>query len=181
MMLSEEYSKKIQMILDGLGFDINYFKLNRDKLFICAAESSLEVINENIYQRPACCTLATKLAWEEMVKAAGSEKIILKIVSSYRSIDYQAQLISNKLAKGLLLVDILKVNAAPGFSEHHTGRALDLTTSDECEVLTETFEETQAFAWLDANAVKFGFKLSYPKNNNKGFIYEPWHWCYQER
>jgi D-alanyl-D-alanine carboxypeptidase len=177
-MLNDKYSKNIESILNSLGCDANYLELNQDKLFICIPESSLEVIHKNVYQRPAYCTLSTKLAWEEMFKSAMLENIFLKIISSYRSVDYQAKLISNKLAKGLLLVDILKVNAAPGFSEHHTGRALDLTTSEESDVLTENFEKTQAFAWLNANAEKFGFKLSYPKNNDKGFIYEPWHWCF---
>ena len=72
----------------------------------------------------------------------------------------------------------MKVNALPGESEHHTGMAIDLTTGDEKEVLTESFEKTYAFEWLTENAYKYGFKLSFPRNNDYGFVYEPWHWCY---
>jgi len=40
------------------------------------------------------------------------------------------------------------------------------------------FGETDAFAWLKANAARFGFVMSFPLNNPWGFIYEPWHWCW---
>jgi len=49
----------------------------------------------------------------------------------------------------------------------------------EFEVLTEEFEKPTGFDWLTKNAKKFGFKMSFPRNNEYGFIYEPWHWCYQ--
>ena len=77
-----------------------------------------------------------------------------------------------------MLVDILRVNAAPGYSEHHTGRAIDLGTIG-CRALEEEFELTEAFAWLENNAAHFQFSLSYPRNNPSGVIYEPWHWCFQ--
>ena len=73
---------------------------------------------------------------------------------------------------------ILRVNAAPGFSEHHTGRAVDLGTHD-CEALEEEFEQTDAFVWLERNAESFGFAMSYPRGNASGFAYEPWHWCFE--
>lgn len=73
--------------------------------------------------------------------------------------------------------DILRVNAAPGFSEHHTGRAIDIGTVDS-PVLEEEFENTSAYRWLQANAQRFGFQLSYPRGNAAGIIFEPWHWCY---
>jgi D-alanyl-D-alanine carboxypeptidase len=72
----------------------------------------------------------------------------------------------------------LRVNAIPGYSEHHTGRALDLHTG-EAEPLSETFELEPAFAWLQEHALTYGFTMSYPKNNELGIAYEPWHWCYR--
>ena len=74
--------------------------------------------------------------------------------------------------------EILRVNAAPGFSEHHTGRAVDIGTQD-CEVLEEVFEKTSEFKWLQENAECFGFSMSYPRDNTAGFAYEPWHWCFK--
>jgi D-alanyl-D-alanine carboxypeptidase len=47
-------------------------------------------------------------------------------------------------------------------------------------VLEVDFEQTAAFAWLTAHAHEFGFRLSYPRGNEWGFQYEPWHWCFDE-
>ena len=76
----------------------------------------------------------------------------------------------------LIGTDVDLVNTPPGYSEHHTGRALDITTSD-CEPLTEAFELTEAFTWLVTHASKYQFSLTYPRDNPYGIIYEPWHWA----
>ena len=39
-------------------------------------------------------------------------------------------------------------------------------------------ELSDGFAWLSHSAHQFGFSLSYPRDNPLGFIYEPWHWCF---
>ena len=170
---------QVQGLLFKLGFPVNYMQCNSHKMHADIGQESMELIDKNVYQRPALCTPETKIAWDAMIKLAHKDEIDIKIVSSYRSIQYQANLIQKKLDQGQVLKDILKVNAAPGFSEHHTGRALDLTTNEETFVLTEDFENTKAFRWLVKNAQKFGFILSYPRANKHGYIYEPWHWCYQ--
>jgi D-alanyl-D-alanine carboxypeptidase len=91
-------------------------------------------------------------------------------------VDYQARLIRKKINAGQKIGDILEVNAPPGFSEHHTGRAVDVATPGS-RPLTEDFESTQAFAWLQRRAAEFGFSMSYPRDNPCGFVYEPWHWA----
>jgi len=73
--------------------------------------------------------------------------------------------------------EILRVSAAPGYSEHHSGRALDLTTPGFAPV-EEEFERSDAFAWLRRRAADFRFRLSYPRDNVHGIAYEPWHWCF---
>ena len=112
-----------------------------------------------------------------MQAAAAAEGIRLQVVSAFRPVDYQVALIRKKLEAGSCLQDILKVSAAPGYSEHHSGRALDITT-DGFEPLQEAFETSAAFAWLRRSADGFGFALSYPRNNRHGLAYEPWHWCW---
>src|SRR5690606_41627176 len=72
---------------------------------------------------------------------------------------------------------ILEVNAAPGWSEHHSGRAVDISAPGEPPA-EESFEATPAFAWLRANAAGLGFTMSYPRDNPHGIVYEPWHWRY---
>jgi D-alanyl-D-alanine carboxypeptidase len=70
---------------------------------------------------------------------------------------------------------ILEISALPGFSEHHTGRAVDLGQTGT-PPLTEEFEHTNAFNWLQSHAKEFSFSMSYPKGNQHGIAFEPWHW-----
>lgn len=133
-------------------------------------------VGPNLVGRMQTLAPQTAASWQRMVNAAADDAIRLLIVSGFRSIDYQAQLIRNKLAAGQTLLEILLVNAAPGFSEHHSGRAIDIA-SPGSRPLTEEFEDSQAFDWLTGNADQFGFSLTYPRGNPFGFIYEPWHWA----
>lgn len=114
-------------------------------------------------------------AWQRMQHAAAQHGIELALVSAFRSIAYQVGIVQRKLAQGRNIGEILEANAAPGYSEHHSGRALDLTTSGY-RALEEEFERSAAFSWLQANAARFGFSLSYPRGNPHGIAYEPWHW-----
>ena len=117
----------------------------------------------------------TAVAWRKMKDAAANAGVPLFMVSGFRSIRYQADLIRRKLAAGQAIEAILTVNAAPGFSEHHTGRAIDIATPGTRPLTTE-FATSAAFAWLTANAGAFGFGMPYGRNNRYGFEYEPWHW-----
>jgi D-alanyl-D-alanine carboxypeptidase len=127
--------------------------------------------------RPLRLTPVAAQAWTAMVGAARTENVALLLVSGFRSVEYQRELFEKKLAANLPIDRILAVNAAPGFSQHHTGCAADVGTPG-CESLTEDFENTEAFRWLVRNAGSFGFSLSYPRGNDFGFIYEPWHWAH---
>jgi len=131
----------------------------------------------DFYGREQRLTPQAFAAWRSMRESALLDGITLLMLSAYRSVDYQCQILRRKLDAGQCLEQILRVNAAPGFSEHHTGRAIDIG-APECPVLEERFEETTAFAWLQSNAIDFGFTLSYPRDNNCGITYEPWHWCF---
>jgi D-alanyl-D-alanine carboxypeptidase len=114
--------------------------------------------------------------WNAMLEAATQDSITLMIVSGFRSIEYQAAVIRKKINAGQVIDEILTVNAAPGHSEHHTGLAIDIATPGS-RPLTEDFESTDAFDWLGVNADRFGFSMTYPRNNRWGIAYEPWHWC----
>ncbi len=138
--------------------------------------TDLVEVGENPVGRMQRLSVATAAAWRDMQQAAAADGVELVLVSGYRSFEYQAGLIRKKLESGQSLGDILAVNAAPGFSEHHTGRAIDIATPGP-EPLTEAFEQTAAFAWLSQNASRFGFSMTYPRDNPQGFIYEPWHWA----
>ena len=113
-----------------------------------------------------------------MERAARTDSIVLVPVSCFRSVDYQADVIARQLRAGRSIGEILSSVAAPGFSEHHSGRAVDINSTD-CEALTEAFEDTDAFAWLASDAGRWQYVMSYPRGNRYGFVYEPWHWSYQ--
>jgi D-alanyl-D-alanine carboxypeptidase len=117
--------------------------------------------------------------WQQMVEAASGDGVRLLIVSGFRSFDYQAGLIRSKIEAGQIIANILTVNAAPGFSQHHTGAAVDIA-SPGSRPLTEEFEHSAAFEWLSNNAGQHGFSMTYPRENSWGFIYEPWHWALEE-
>jgi len=113
--------------------------------------------------------------WQTMVSAADTVGIQLLIVSGFRGVEYQAGLIRKKIEAGQVITDILKVNTAPGHSEHHTGRAVDIATPGS-RPLTEEFEGSDAFRWLESRAIEFGFSMTYPRENPWGIAFEPWHW-----
>jgi len=138
----------------------------------------LMVIGYNSSGSPFYLTPEAGKAWFKLRDAAKSDGVILTIVSAYRSFQRQYEIVKSKIEKGISPETVFSVNAPPGYSEHHTGRALDLGTLN-CIPLDRSFEKTSAFSWLQKNANLFGFKLSYPASNPSGFEYEPWHWCYQ--
>ena len=107
-----------------------------------------------------------------MQKVAYNESINIFILSGFRSYSKQYQIIKKKLENNLTLQEILRKNTLPGLSEHHTGNAIDII-NDTRNLLSENSVE---YKWLIENAYKFGFYLSYPKDNKSGIIFEPWHW-----
>ncbi len=120
-------------------------------------------------------TPAAGQALKHLLRAAAGCGIPLEVISSYRSVCAQRAIIARKLNAGQSLADIYSVNAPPGYSEHHSGQCVDFAIPGEVP-LTETFESTSAFVWLTRHAHLFGWRMSYPRGNAQGYIYEPWHW-----
>ncbi len=162
--------------LGALGLDANEYA-GRTGLQLVGEPHVLGFAGRDRYQRPLWLRNAAGRAWLGMQRAAQSDDVVLEAISGYRSHDYQLGIFRRKLARGLSVEDILRVNAAPGFSEHHGGLALDIGTPGE-PAAEESFEATPAFKWLRSRAGEFGFTLSYPRDNPHGIDYEPWHWRY---
>ena len=89
-------------------------------------------------------TPATQSQWLAMHSAARKAGIELFIQWAFRSLDQQAALVRAELLAGRTINEALTLVAAPGYSEHHTGQALDIG-SDDCFPLTGDFEHTKAF------------------------------------
>lgn len=156
-----------------LGIPAGYGRNGRPPAYEEAAD--LVDVGPNLVGRMQRLTPLAATRWADMVVAAATDGVRLLLVSGFRSVEYQAGLIRNKLGGGQTIEEILKVNAAPGYSEHHSGAAVDIATPGS-RPLTEEFETTPAYSWLTGNARRFGFSLTYPRVNPWGFIYEPWHW-----
>jgi D-alanyl-D-alanine carboxypeptidase len=135
----------------------------------------LEDVEPNIVGTMQRLAPAAAAAWRSMKRSAAGDGVQLLLVSGFRSIAHQAEIIRRKLGSGQPIDAILAVNAAPGFSEHHTGRAVDVA-SPGTRPLTAEFDTGTAFTWLRGNADKFGFRMPYGRGNRFGFEYEPWHW-----
>jgi zinc D-Ala-D-Ala carboxypeptidase len=171
---TETYEKQIAEILRALGIAEKY----RNRLPVSEA-TDLVSVGADVYGREQKLAPNAAAAWQKMNAEAGHDGIVLLLVSAFRSVAYQQQIIERKLAAGQTMDQILCVSAAPGFSEHHTGRALDVTAPN-CKPLTEEFERTVEFNWLSRRAKDFGFTMSYPRDNKFGVIYEPWHWMFHD-
>lgn len=167
--------KPVQSIHQALGIPADYS--DSCSLPFCEEPSQLVATERDFYDRPQQLTPESFAAWTAMKLAAANKQVDIFLISAYRSTQYQADLLAKKLGAGITIEEVLTVNAAPGFSEHHTGRAVDIGTYG-CDALVEVFENTIAFQWLEDNAAAFGFTMSYPRNNAFGIIYEPWHWCF---
>ena len=142
--------------------------------------AQLEFIGIDTQQRAQWLAPRAAAAWRRMHTAAAADSIELQVVSAFRSVEYQLGIVRRKRERGQTIAEILRVSAAPGYSEHHSGRALDLTTPGYAS-LEEEFEASPAFTWLRAQAARFGFRMSYPRANPHGIAYEPWHWCWHAR
>ncbi len=115
-------------------------------------------------------------AFEKMKNDAQKEHIHLEIISGFRSIEYQKTIFPCKFKTfpptEEEFIARLKYSAPAGFSEHHTGLAIDINS------LEEDFADTKEYEWLLKHANDYGFEMSFPKNNKQGLGFEPWHWRY---
>ena len=115
--------------------------------------------------------------FKKMYNAAKNDNVSIFIASPYRSYSDQNALYTYYVnTDGKQNADTY--SARPGFSEHHTGLAMDLIPEYGLDL--DTFENSDGFKWMQENAYKYGFILRYPKDKEyiTGYIYEPWHYRY---
>ena len=120
-------------------------------------------------------------ALEAMRRDAASQGVDLVVLSAFRSLALQRQLFFDVMAeRNQSSTERARVSAPPGFSEHSTGYAVDLGDGQAPGTnVSSRFDETAAYAWLQANAARYHFALSFPQRNAQGVNYEPWHWRFE--
>lgn len=127
-------------------------------------------------------------AMKRMICTALSSGVRLRIFSAYRSISYQKGLfdedveryIKSGMSREEAYARTALSIAEPGTSEHNAGVAADISSFGWEGEITEDFDKTPEFSWLNNNAHCFGFILRYPKGKTDitGITYEPWHYRY---
>jgi D-alanyl-D-alanine carboxypeptidase len=148
-----------------------YAEVDRDRLNLIGS------YGEGEYQRYEFLEREAAQALMKLMFAARNQGVWIIPVSGFRSIEQQQQLFQEQIAKQGSPEAAAKISAPAGYSEHHTGYAVDLTDGKlPDQDITCEFETTAAFQWLKRHASEFGFELSFFPNNPQGVSYEPWHW-----
>ncbi|MFT8887201.1 MAG: M15 family metallopeptidase [Ethanoligenens sp.] len=130
----------------------------------------------------------------QMIHDARAAGVQLVIYSGYRSMAYQTNNFDRKVSQyradgygaSAASSKAATLVAPPGTSEHESGLAADIVSTDWLKKnsdLSDAFDKTDAFAWLEKHAADYGFILRYPKGKTSitGIEYEPWHWRYVGR
>ena len=126
-----------------------------------------------------------------LVAAAKEAGFNMQLCSAYRTVEKSAELYQRKVNQYIgygyseadAKVEAAKWVAPPGTSEHHTGLAMDLVSSDYWSYysdLEHDYEKFDSFKWMYEHCAEFGFILRYPKDKQDitGITYEPWHYRY---
>jgi D-alanyl-D-alanine carboxypeptidase len=113
----------------------------------------------------------------DLMAQARRDGVAIMPISGFRTVAYQEGLFQKAVAKYGSEAAAVRWVGRPGHSEHHTGLVVDLGEADNpaCDV-EPPFESTRTFRWLQDHGARFGFELSYPRDNPHGVHYEPWHW-----
>lgn len=165
----------ISNIHSELNIPSDYAKTTGLPFFPEVSLSSLNVCQLDIAGRPLVLAKRASKGWIRLYKAALKDGVELLPFSGFRSYRYQQELILSKIRSGVPIEEVLRSLAAPGYSEHHTGEAIDITTVG-CPAGEEVFDATAAHRWLVENGEKFSFVESFKRGNPHNIVYEPWHW-----
>jgi D-alanyl-D-alanine carboxypeptidase len=129
----------------------------------------------NPYGRPLAKPAAIAIVILAMaMRAAGAGDLVLQ--SGYRSYGEQVYVHNRQVQRyGVKAGEALA--ARPGYSEHQTGLAADVSALGQGCVIQFCFGKTAAGTWLRENAWRYGFIVRYPKGKTAitGYDYEPWH------
>jgi D-alanyl-D-alanine carboxypeptidase len=120
-------------------------------------------------------TPATKEAYERLKADATAAGLSIRAASAYRTIKHQVKLYARYLNEDPANAD--NYSARPGFSEHHTGRTIDLVGPSGT---LRGFVGTKEAEWVRENAWNYGFIVRYTVENEDvtGYESEPWHISY---
>lgn len=169
-----DYYKTTEAVEDSSAINLlvnKHYSLNEDYVPLDLQEMSVQYASKGIQMSEVAYE-----SFKEMCNAMRAEGLVMYASSTYRSYSYQNDLYEAYVKKdGQEAADAYAAKA--GHSEHQTGLAADLATSNGG---LSKFGETEEYQWLLQNAHKYGWILRYPagKESITGYSSEPWHWRY---
>lgn len=141
------------------------------------------------YEAPDLVSVPVPFANEPVLRQAASDAVVamfaaftaetglqMQSQSAYRSYSTQVAVYQGWVdSLGQAGADA--TSARPGFSEHQTGLAVDVSALPADCTLDACFADTPQGQWLAANGWRFGFILRYPADKTAitGYEFEPWH------
>lgn len=120
---------------------------------------------------------------KRLLAAAKKDGLTLRVQSGYRSYERQQQVYNSWIAKEMVknrslsrseaikLTD--RYSARPGHSEHQLGTTVDILSAENGYKFSED-RRWKYVGWLERNAQRFNFKISYGPDSRE-YQYEPWH------
>jgi len=144
-----------------------------DTTLIADPEKLVQLPQENTFEDYRIyLNRETRDAFVKMSDAAKKDSITLIVDSGYRSASFQKRIIKRRMELGDSFESVMRFVAPPGYSEHETGRAVDLVPSEIA------FAKSKTYLWLKDNAGKFGFVETLHEDIIPKSRWEPWHWYY---
>lgn len=142
--------------------------------YIEAPDDELVLLPNKKYMRIA----AARAFLEMSIKAHVDAGVNLLPASCFRRHGIQHELFLKLAQKKNVDFDRNVKRVAPaGYSEHHTGYAVDIRDGPGPRRMPRTpFRKRPVYVWLVEHAADFGFENSFPRGNVQGIIFEPWHW-----
>ncbi len=168
--------------------DLNYVLQNdKDDLFTLADKTHflaqdykpadvlpLEKNDDYVFYRDdLSLRVPAEISLREMARGAKQDGITLVVSSTFRSYDYQ-KIVYERNVKQMGQEAADRESARPGTSQHQLGTAVDFGS------ITDEFAQTKAGKWLNSNAMKYGWSLSFPQGYEPvtGYRWECWHYRY---
>lgn len=145
-------------------------------------EENIQLVRtKNVWSEDIKIEKETYKQYISLEKTLKEDGINIKLDSAYRSVQSQQELWDewvNVPEKGLAYAK--KFMAAPGYSEHHTGLAIDICLEKDGELVYDNdkmFADIETFLKIHAKLADYGFILRYLKGKEEttGYTYEPWH------
>lgn len=163
-------------------FDKRQFSID-DPASLWVVVNKLRPVNPQDYAAPDLVDVPVEHVFAPMLRAEASGQLVamfqafqaetglaMQSQSAYRSYQSQVSVYGGND----------QLTARPGFSEHQTGLAMDISALPAKCSLQICFADTPQGQWLAANAYRFGFILRYPDGltDITGYQFEPWHYRY---